>query len=271
MVRDSGHMSKKALFFDIDGTLLSEITGEVPESAVEALKQARERGHLVFINTGRTICGVPAEIKELPIDGIICGCGTYIMYHDKVIFSRSIPHERGREIIRAIQECDADMILEGQEDCYFPKHRSRFEPLEMTRRYFEPMGIGIETYVENGTFDYDKFVIFVDECTDREGLFAELGKDLSIMDRRNGFFELVPKEYSKASAIAYVLNYFEMDLDDAYVFGDSGNDLSMFEYARHAVVMGQHDPVLEPYAEFVTKTVEENGVAYAMKHYGIIE
>ena len=28
--------------------------------------------------------------------------------------------------------------------------------------------------------------------------------------------------------------------------------------------------VLEPYAEFVTKTVEEDGIAFAMKHYGLI-
>ena len=43
----------KALFFDIDGTLLSEKTGEVPESAKQAVKEARSKGHLVFINTGR--------------------------------------------------------------------------------------------------------------------------------------------------------------------------------------------------------------------------
>lgn len=43
----------KALFYDIDGTLLSEKTRRVPESAVQALKEARRQGHLVFINTGR--------------------------------------------------------------------------------------------------------------------------------------------------------------------------------------------------------------------------
>ena len=32
-----------------------------------------------------------------------------------------------------------------------------------------------------------------------------------------------------------------------------------------------HDPVLDPYAEFVTKTVEEDGIAFAMEHYGLIE
>ena len=49
--------TRKALFFDIDGTLLSEVTHTVPESAKLALKKAREKGHLVFINSGRTYVG----------------------------------------------------------------------------------------------------------------------------------------------------------------------------------------------------------------------
>ena len=53
-----------ALFFDIDGTILSEITHEIPESALVALRKAQENGHKTFINTGRTICSVPPMIKS---------------------------------------------------------------------------------------------------------------------------------------------------------------------------------------------------------------
>ena len=55
-----------------------------------------------------------------------------------------------------------------------------------------------------------------------------------------------------------------------YVFGDSSSDLAMFEYADHAVAMGEHAEVLEPYTEYVTKTVEEDGIFHAMRHYGLI-
>lgn len=47
-------MSRKMLFFDIDGTLVAEGTHYLPQSAVNAIRKARENGHLVFINTGRT-------------------------------------------------------------------------------------------------------------------------------------------------------------------------------------------------------------------------
>lgn len=59
-----------ALFFDIDGTILSEITHKIPESALEALHKAQENGHKTFINTGRTICSVPPMIKRISFDGI---------------------------------------------------------------------------------------------------------------------------------------------------------------------------------------------------------
>lgn len=51
---------------------------------------------------------------------------------------------------------------------------------------------------------------------------------------------------------------------------DSSNDQSMFEYAKHSIAMKKHDPVLDPYTEYVTDTVENDGVYKAMQHYGLI-
>lgn len=268
-VLDRRKMDRKVLFFDIDGTLLSESTREVPKSARDALERAQARGHLTFINTGRTISGLPPMFLEMPFSGYLCGCGTYIKYKDEVLMARSIPHQRGREIIQLVGDCDGGLVLEGQEDCYLPGSRSRFEQVENFRRHFRNAGLGIRHAIEEDAFDFDKFVIFVDERTDQKRLFRELGKDMEIIDRLGGLYEIVPKGYSKATAISYILNYFQMKLEDAYVFGDSSNDLAMFQYVKHAVAMGHHDPVLEPYAEFITRTVEEDGLAFAMKHYGL--
>ena len=94
--------------------------------------------------------------------------------------------------------------------------------------------------------------------------------DMEVIDRENGFYECIPRGHSKATAIDLVLKHCGIGIEDAYVFGDSSNDLSMFRYAENCVVMGGHSPVLEPYATFITKTVEDDGVAYAMKELGII-
>ena len=137
------------------------------------------------------------ELKRAPFSGYLCGCGTYIMLGDEVMFSRIIPHKRGREIIRVLQENHAEPILEATDDCYFSKRITRFEGIEHTRRYFAPMGLGIETYIEQDRFDYDKFVFYYDQKTNLAAIKANLGKDMDLIDRQNGFFRSCSKRLFK--------------------------------------------------------------------------
>ena len=61
--------NRKLLFFDIDKTLLTPYPWTVPDSAKQALKEARYNGHLLFINSGRTYTMIPEIIKEMGFDG----------------------------------------------------------------------------------------------------------------------------------------------------------------------------------------------------------
>ena len=97
-----------------------------------------------------------------------------------------------------------------------------------------------------------------------------MSPDIEVIDRGNDFYECVPAGFTKATAIAWVLKHHGIEKTNAYVFGDSSNDLTMFEYAENAVLMGRHDKVLEPYATFVTKSVEEDGIAWAMQELGLV-
>ena len=223
-----------ALFFDIDGTILSEITHKIPESALEALHKAQENGHKTFINTGRTICSVPPMIKRIPFDGFLCGCGTHLIYGEQVVFHHSIPYERGREIIKSMKDCKVEGFLEGTEDIYYSNR------------------------------------IYIDKMADGERFFKETEDVFNHIDRLGGVYECVQKEYSKATAIEYIQKELHLADDEIYAFGDSSNDLDMIKAAGHGVIMGHHDPVLEPYAEYITDTVENDGLYKAMEHYGLI-
>lgn len=263
-------MERSVLFFDIDGTLLSEKTGKIPESAIYALGEAQRRGHMLFINTGRTICSVPAEIRRYPFDGFLCGCGTGIYCHDEELFTSSLTPERGRELIVMAEKCEIGAIAEGAEDVYFPGRISRFDALEMTRRYFRRRGMGVECALENGGFIYDKMFIYADGQSDLQRFLEFIEGDMYAMDRGDGTYEVVQKDYSKATACRFIMDRFGFAMDQVYVFGDSSNDLPMFEFAGHAVAMGHHDPVLDPHAEYVTSEVEQDGIARALRHYGLV-
>ena len=84
--------NRKLLFFDIDKTLLTPYPWTVPDSAKQALKEARYNGHLLFINSGRTYTMIPEIIKEMGFDGYVCGCGSQIYMNEELLFSSSIPN-----------------------------------------------------------------------------------------------------------------------------------------------------------------------------------
>ena len=262
--------NQKVLFFDVDGTLLSEQTGEIPDSARAALKEARSNGHLIFINSGRTYCNLADIRREFDVDGYLCGCGTHVVAGDQVIYRYSLPHEAGRGMKQDIVECGLDGVLEGAEGCYMRRGESRFPQVEQLRRDLAAAGVLSPCTWDEDNYEFDKCFLVSDSSSDCGELFNRMKAYMDIIDRGDGFYECVPRGHSKATAIEQVLKHYDIPLENAYVFGDSSNDLSMFEYASNCVVMGDHSPVLDPYATFVTKRVEEDGIAYAMEQLGII-
>lgn len=259
----------KALFFDIDGTLLSEKTGRVPDSARKAIKTAREKGHLAFINTGRVYVHTQDIRSQVELDGCLCGCGTYIIAGGRELYSYHIPRDRGLKMKRDIDECGLDGALEGAEGCYFHKNTSRLPQVEALRAAVIKSGCMGKYDWEDDCYDFSKVYLASDRNSRCLELFGRF-KDMEVIDRGEGYYECVPRGHSKAAAMDQVLKHYGISRDEAYVFGDSSNDLTMFQYAVNCVLMGQHSEVLEPYATFETKDVEEDGIAFAMEELGII-
>ncbi len=269
MIGKREDMGRKALFFDVDGTLLSEVTHTVPDSAVKALSASRQAGNLVFINSGRTYSFLKDIENTVGCDGILCGCGTCVVERGKVVFQHRIDKEKGREIRKAMVGYGFDGILESTEGLYMRKQRSWIRPLNALRDEVARKGLLTDSRWEDENLEFDKFCVFADQGSDREGFFSFLSPDIQVIDRGDDFYECVPAGYTKATAIAWVLKHYGLEKKDAYVFGDSSNDLAMFAYADNAVLMHDHDKVLEPYATFVTKRVEEDGIAWAMQELGL--
>ena len=162
-------------------------------------------------------------------------------------------------------------VLEASDDLYFPKNISRFPEIEDIRqRMGKAWGLGCKKYIEDGGFIYDKMFLLSDQTSDVVKFIEEVSDNLAVIDRRHGSYECIQKQYTKATGIEYMRKYLGYDMDQIYVFGDSSNDLAMFEYAAHTVAMKNHDSVLEPYTEYVTDSVMNDGIEKAMKHYQLI-
>lgn len=263
-------MERKALFFDVDGTLLSEKTKKVPESAVCAILEARQKGHLVFINSGRVYSHLSQIRKLVDVDGYLCGCGTYVRGGDKILYSYKMPQDVGIEIKDTVDRFDVVAVLEAEEGCYMQDLPDKNELVSNFRVGLRKDGVLLDKSWKENDYRFSKMCIFLDKEADKEGFIEALQPHMQVIDRGRQFYEFVPHGHTKATAIELVLDAYGIDKKHAYVFGDSMNDLPMFQYADHAVLMGEHDIELEEYASFITKSVEEDGVAFAMKELGII-
>lgn len=256
-------MNRKLLFFDIDGTLLSEKTHTVPQSTIQALKKVKEQGHAIFINTGRPIATIDQCIQDLKPDGYICGCGTYVVYHNQVLYHHQLQQSRCKEIAQLIEENHIDGILESYDGVYLNKDIIHEELKAMKQRYLDRHFKVSNT--KDPDIQFDKFAVWFDHPIDN---FREnISQDFDIIERSNDMLEIVPKGHSKATGIQTIVDYFHMQLDDCYVFGDSFNDESMLRYVKHSIVMANGDEAMKEIAYFVTKDIEEDGLAYALDHF----
>lgn len=93
----------KIIFLDVDGTLV-DYDGHTPESAVRAVRKARENGHRVYICTGRSQAEVYPELWEIGLDGMIGGNGSYVEDQGQVVMHQVISPEQCRRIVDWLHE-----------------------------------------------------------------------------------------------------------------------------------------------------------------------
>ncbi len=265
---------KKLIFFDIDGTIITDGPGEhiIPGSFPETLSALQKNGHLCFINTGRAFSEVDDVIRRLPFDGYICGCGTYIEYKGKTLYSYTIPFETGNEILRSLNDCHLSWLLEGTRHVYYSSlpYQTRIQEFKDEHSQMIPEAFRIITPEQERDIEFDKFCICLDKNHQFDKFYEQYKGILTFIDRKGGFYEIVPKGHSKASGIAFLENYFGVPREDTISIGDSANDLPMLEYTGFSIAMGNSSSEVFDIADYVTDSVMEDGIYHAMKHLGLI-
>jgi len=262
-------MSRKIAFFDIDGTLTSEVDGCVPDDAIAAIAAARRGGHLMFINTGRCFQNVESRFRKIGWDGYVCGCGTNIYCGGHDVLHVSQTHSTIMQILDAARRTDVDILFESRIQVAFDRSRPLHHP-DAIRQYqsFAKRQYNMPENLENPNFFADKFVIWYHKEAQLEAFRRVSDRWFTCIDRGGTFREFVPHGYSKASGIQYVLNHYGLQLTDAYAFGDSNNDLSMLSYVPHSIAMGNASPEsLFERVEYVTAKASCGGIRQALSHY----
>lgn len=260
---------RKAFFFDYDGTLVNNETKYIPESAIAALKELKRQGHLLFANTGRTKGILDPEIYDWPFDGMILGCGTYIVYHHEVLLDIEVAVDRHADIQKLIKNSHADAFYEGKDHLYITKDIRHKDLLDMMERYKDnKVSILSEDTPEKS---FSKLFVCFSDLDKKEAFAKEIVSDFTYIDRGIDRCELVPKGYTKATGIAFICEHLSIEKEDCYVFGDSNNDLPMFEYISNSVLIGGENPELSDRVMYTSVDADHDGVAKALQHLGFLD
>ncbi|MDD6328725.1 MAG: Cof-type HAD-IIB family hydrolase [Lachnospiraceae bacterium] len=264
-------MEQKILFFDIDGTLITDDGKRTfPESAKKAIRMARACGHLTFVNTGRVFVNVDDFIRDAGFDGYVCGCGTYILADGKELLHHKLTNKRCVEIAEKARICGIQGIYEHTEKICYDSHVDTAEARELIE-YFRRNYRNIVDDIYSPEFIFDKFTAWYDEKQSRLSEFMNYVSDFNCIMREGSFIEVVPKGFSKATGIQFILDYYGIPLENAYVFGDSNNDLEMLQYVPNSIAMGVCTPEVKAVASYQTSCVNEDGIYRALLHFGVIE
>ena len=256
----------KIIFFDIDDTLRNSKTGFVPSTIPTIFKQLREKGILTGIATGRGIFGVVPEIKALKPDFFVTLNGAYI--EDKkgnVIYSNKIAKDKVEEYITWTKEVGIDYGLVGS---HAAKLSSR---TEMISQAIDPIYPDLEVDPDF----YQKEDIY------QMWTFEDQGDDLILPDTLASTLrmvrwhehssDVVPISGSKAAGVAKVVDQLGLKPENVMVFGDGLNDLELFDYAGISVAMGVSHEKIKEKADYITKTLEEDGIFDALEGFGMVE
>lgn len=259
---------KKAVFFDIDGTIWNEKM-VIPESTKGALKKLKEQGHYAFLCTGRSRCNVrSAELLVLAFDGMVAACGAHIEFQEKRAFERLLAEEELSHALATLKKYGMPVVLEGPDYIYVDETEFREDPYVIHLR--EVLGGAVRPINGTERYEVNKMSAVIGKA-DMERFCRELGENFqAIIHRAEGLVEIGKRGYSKATGIAQMCRLAGVRREDTYAFGDSANDLEMLSFVAHGIAMGNGTKEAKEAAEYVTTDIEEDGIYNGLLHYGLI-
>lgn len=267
--KHSGGIMSKYVFFDVDGTLWDDDM-IIPESTIYAIRKLRENGHKAIICTGRARASLTSkELFSIGFDGIIAACGTYVELDGKCVFEQLMETDEVKRVLDILSKYKMPVVLEGSTDYWIDAWGFGDDPyVDYLYEDLKEHAHTIHGY--DKAMSINKFSTDILPETDYESIKRELSDNYQILEHAGNVVEFVPMNFSKETGVEWLCNYLGIDINDVYAFGDSINDLEMFEVVGHAVAMGNATPVAKECAEYVTDHINEDGLKKALEHYGLI-
>lgn len=271
-------MEIKLIAIDMDGTLLRS-DGTLSDKIKNTLIKTIEKGILVVPASGRMKTGLPDFITSL--SGIQYaltsnGAAVYRLNQEEPLYERTINKKEALQIYDFLAEYDLiiEVYIQGKgyirqkdfdqldrfriSEGYKKTCRSKKIPVDNLRKWIDCADRGVE-----------KFNIPWISTELREkviSLTKEMGT-ISYTHSLDSNIELNSAGTNKGDGLQALCRILEIPLSQVMAIGDNDNDLEMLQEAGIGVAMGNAEQSIQKAADFVTKTNDEDGVAFAIEQW----
>lgn len=258
----------QTIFFDIDGTLISSNIKTCSDSVKMALEKLHEKGIYIFVATGRHILEIKQEhlLDGLYFDGYITLNGQYCFNKKEVIYQNEIDKEDIKNIINQIDANPYPCMFVEKDMMYINMINEEVMEAQKAIHTSLPPVMDIHRALENSVFQIIPYL-------DKEK--AET-YPLSVLKHCKGTrwntyaIDIIPNSGSKREGIKKVLEYYDIPLENTMAFGDGENDIEMLEYVSIGVAMENANEKVKKAADYVTDSVESDGIIHALEHFNLI-
>ena len=243
----------KAIFFDIDGTLLDHSPkggGRIPPSTLRCLEALRKKGIKLFVATGR----IPAMVTFLedlfPFDGFV-----RMAHHPQDI----------RKLAELVEADPFPCLVIEEKDSFF------MVETPIIREHFQKEGLSAPGSYHIARLEEHPILQFLAYIPKEEAQrrLASL-EHIEITSAGGTILDIIPKEGGKEVGIQAVADRYGWQREELLVFGDGDNDVRMLSWAAHSVALGNGTPAAKAAAGYVTTPVGEDGVQNALLHLGVL-
>lgn len=263
-----GNRKVKALFFDIDGTLVSFRTHRIPQSTVDALEKAKANGVKVYISTGRPkmIITNLGQIEHL-IDGYITTNGARCFVGEHTVCQHPISRADVGRVIEAADRDGYPVIVVGEQRLAI----HHLTPI-VEKVFVEGLGVDTLDFKTNlSDLDGEDILQLTPFCDEEQESNLMPTLDNCTSGRWHpAFTDITAADADKGKGLHALAEYLGLDIEQTMAFGDGGNDITIIKAAGIGIAMGNAGDNVKEVADYVTSSVDEDGVKNALAHFGVI-
>lgn len=272
---------------DLDGTVFNS-EKKISEGNKQAVRQAVKRGYCVVPVTGRPMDGVPEELMLISdIKYVVTANGAVIYQVEDFsrrkwsrIYEDLLAEEKVLEVLDILKEYPAlpDCFVQGRG--HMPEYGKTWIPnmglapamaeYLLSGRDFFP---DLMEYVRHTTERVEKITInfFLNEegLEKKREVYERLlqVEDITVVSGAPHNLEVNTLTAKKGNGMLRLAQLLGIDEKNTMACGDDSNDLDMIEKAAFGVAMGNAAEIVKRAADFITRSNDEDGVAFAIDEF----